>query len=381
MLLKEIAREALELKSKLFPPLLTNIYASNFSKTALLSYITPPFGKKNVDPKHTNHYESRNLAKALNQLGYVVDVCDFRYGTKGTKHYDVLVGFGETFEHSVHNFSCSKRILYATGMQASVQNTNTFKALERYLNITGKMRPAGLRYVKETWPHQLYLNNAVLSLGNYLAANTFRQLSSSQVYEIPPFPLKKSNSSIQIDLHCAAEFVWFGSNGSIHKGLDLAIELAFRLDKKVNIIGLSPKERFIITDFEEKYGRDEFARRVKVYSYIPIGSKQMKEILRHCKYLVFPTASEGGSPSIISLLERYQLIPIYSKYASVTLPFHFEINPFDLNASEKTLAEAFELNDEETKLGINKNITYIRSHYTLNHHYEAVLAALQETLV
>ncbi|MFN3445115.1 MAG: hypothetical protein ACK44D_05185, partial [Bacteroidia bacterium] len=100
-----------------------NVFNTNFNNRALVSYLSAPFagGPQN---KHTNHLECLFAAKALNNLGYNVDVIDFDYHKKiSYENYQMIYGFGDQFEQSFYdtNFK-GKRVLYSPGCNTVYSN-------------------------------------------------------------------------------------------------------------------------------------------------------------------------------------------------------------------------------------------------------------------
>ncbi len=68
------------------------------TKRALLSYIVDPFKIPEDDPRflrHINIWHSREMVRALNRMGYVVDVIDYRNTDLVPRRaYDLFIGHG-----------------------------------------------------------------------------------------------------------------------------------------------------------------------------------------------------------------------------------------------------------------------------------------------
>jgi len=94
-----------------------SIYESKDSKKrVLICYIISPFYLKKRPIKHANVIESRTIAKEFYNLGYSVDVVDYRCTRKiNYSKYDVIFGFGVPFSNSFAFDLKLKRICYITG--------------------------------------------------------------------------------------------------------------------------------------------------------------------------------------------------------------------------------------------------------------------------
>ena len=108
-----------------------NYFRTNYTKNALLSYITYPFTRKEC-LRHTNYYEAKAHAKILNELGYNIDIIDYDYPKKiDFSKYHLLVGFGDVFQKYFESgYKHIKTIYYGTGMHVCHQKNATLKRVK-----------------------------------------------------------------------------------------------------------------------------------------------------------------------------------------------------------------------------------------------------------
>jgi len=224
-----------------------NVFNTNFKNNALVSYLSSPF-VKGVQNKHTNHLECLFAAKALNNLGYNVDVIDFDYHKKiSYENYQMIYGFGDQFEQSFYdaNFK-GKRVLYSPGCNTVYSNLVSCIRLKEFAKNSGELNPNLIRTTNDAWPLQKYLSDAIICQGNDFVLNSYKgTFKDTNYYQINCFPLDCNQI---IDTYpkdySAAKYnlLWFGSQGSVHKGLDIALQLVEKYPNlKLHIRGLNLK--------------------------------------------------------------------------------------------------------------------------------------------
>jgi glycosyltransferase involved in cell wall biosynthesis len=113
---------------------------------------------------------------------------------------------------------------------------------------------------------------------------------------------------------CRRRFLWFGSSGFVHKGLDLVLEaFAGMPDFHLTVCGPFAEESL----FLRAYHKELFeAENVAAVGWIDVAGPGFLEIARSSLGVVYPTCSEGGGGSVISCMHA-GLIPVVSAQASV----------------------------------------------------------------
>jgi glycosyltransferase involved in cell wall biosynthesis len=293
-----------------------NAFNTKFNKTALVSYLSDPFVSR-LQNKHTNHLECAFAAKTLSEMGYNVDVIDFDHHKKiHFKQYDVIYGFGHQFEQSFYDLSFKgKRIVYSPGCNTVYSNLVSCLRLKDFVNSGGILNPKLIRTTNDAWPLQKYLSDAIICLGNEFVLNSYKDpFEQTKYHQINCFPLD-CNQAINInqkDFSTAKyNLLWFGSQGSVHKGLDIVLHLVEKNPKlKLYIRGLNLKHEHVIL---EKFQHLIRNNQVDVKQHVDINSPEFVTIMQNCGGVIFPSASEGGAAALLTVMAHGGLIPIITK--------------------------------------------------------------------
>ena len=334
-----------------------NYYNREFSKKALLSYITTPF-KKGVLNSHTNYFEALTWAKILNELGYQVDIIDYNRFSKRIKieKYDVICGFGEVFEKYIYTPKArAKTIIYATGMHNCWQNHITLKRLKDVYEKKGVWLGRSSRYISKFYSSHVSFVNAVIALGNDVCKESYIPYNKNTYQlDVPFFKVidyKKviKNKKDNFNKH----FLWFGSSGAIHKGLDLLLDYFSRRDNiYLHICGNVENEK----DFCEVYNKELFhTKNIYYHGFINITTKKFEEILKQCGFVIFPSCSEGGSPSVLTCIGNGGLIPIITKETTIDTGYEIWIEGFEEKYIDKAVNKVLSYSKNELIELMSKN--------------------------
>lgn len=134
-------------------------------------------------------------------------------------------------------------------------------------------------------------------------------------------------------------FLWFGSVGLAHKGLDLALEAFARMPElNLTVVGgidLDP-------DFKAAYHRELYATpNIRTPGWISATAPEFLTLLRDHVGIVYPSCAEGGAGSVIVCLHA-GLIPVVTRSASIDVGnFGFETRSAgieDIMASTREVA-------------------------------------------
>ena len=311
-----------------------NYFGTNYKRNILLSYITKPF-RRGPDLTHTNMVEAIEIAKILNELEYNVDIVDYDYeGYLDQSKYNVIFGFGEPF---VKNFYERKTkivsIYYATGMSIETQNYNTLKRVEEFYYKKGVYLPSSARLYEKAWTIQTVLPDAIITLGNNTAMESFTKVSDKKIYTLNPSFIKifdyKSIVNKRKVTDAKKNFLWFASSGMIHKGLDLLLDVFTELNY-LHLHICAPLDNE--PGFKEIYKSQltQFSN-IHSYGFISLKSPKFKELLTKCASIVYPSISEGGSPAVLNVCGNGGLIPIVSQQSTLDVDdFGYILN--DLNS-------------------------------------------------
>jgi hypothetical protein len=324
--------------------IIENVHKSNCSKNALLSYSLVPFTQ--ISNSHTLFLEAKTWSYILFELGYNVDVCNFNNDNIDISKYDLICGFGDVFQRC-YEYTTKKgivTILYATGMHFTHQNYATLKRIKDVYHKKNVWLGKSSRYVEKSWYHQTMFSDGIIALGNETCADSYRAHTSSIVYSIPaPFFLFQDAIEIIKNRKPGAErsFLWFGSTGLIHKGLDLLLEYFSKNNSyTLHICGpISNESEFANIYKDELFNYDNIIN----HGFVDIKTEKFREILLSCSFTILPSCSEGGSPSVITTIGNGALIPIITKYCTIDTSEHILINELNYNGIHDSIEQATSL--------------------------------------
>ncbi len=277
----------------------------------LLAYIHDGFFLKPGDPvphDHTSYWEAPEMARAFLELGYHVDVIDENNDRFiPTKPYSLFVSNRNNFDRiaPMLNPDCVK-ILYIDSAHWLFHNSAGYRRLQGLQQRRGiVLRPRRSlqpSFAIEQADYAMVLGNA-FTVSTYQYANKpFHRLPVASALLYPWVEDK------DFEAH-RRNFLWLGSGGFVHKGLDLVLDVfADMPDYQLTVCGPITEER----DFTRAYHKELYETpNIRTLGWIDIGSPQFLELARSCVALVYPSCSEGQSTSVVTCLHA-GLIPVIS---------------------------------------------------------------------
>lgn len=294
---------------------------------ALLSYITEPFTNGNIETKNTRGIECAIIVTELIRFGYCIDIVDTRdissISILKNKEYQLIFGFGEVFYELAQNTKCKKRIMYLTEKYPSFSYQRESERIEYFYNRHGKR----IKHVRSNLYYKedhFNLTDAIVFMGNDSDAELIPY--SKNKYSIRPTGLFNTNFSLDkrnVNLS-KKKFLWFGSLGAIHKGLDLLIDVFNDQDECTLFIGgLGKMEKKSLPKIINKNGIIDLG-------FVNVYSDEFLNLAYNCSFVIFPSCSESVSTSVITCM-NHGLIPIVSKESGIMLDgFGFELNDYKI---------------------------------------------------
>lgn len=348
------------------------------SLRALLIYITEPF-RSFVDLEHhQNFWQAKEIARILGEFGYMVDVAEYNNPyTKPKYNYDLVIGliprcidiYSRQLNHG------AKKIAYLTSSNLAYTNTAEEKRIEELFERRGVRLKAR--------------RNAGLidkSIENFDAAffigNEYNFLSYSE-FNMPPTYFIRNNGYV-FNHHVdwakkqANNFVFFGSGGQVHKGLDLLLEI-FAKEKfpcNLYVCGFFEKENdFVETYKEELYNRNN----IFPVGFVMPGSEKFFEIMDKCAYSILPSCAEARAGALLSTMSA-GVISIasidcgYDESDIVLLP------NCKIETIEKYILEYGFKDSSWVQMNCKQAIDTIKNKYTRKNFSESIIVGLNAVL-
>jgi len=353
-----------------------NAFNTKYNKKVLIAYITKPFFE-GINYSHTNSLECLTAAEIFNNLGYRVDVIDYNLTKKiNYAQYDIIYGMGSALERAFYYQGTNKqlRIFYATGCNPIYSDVaTTLRAREFYLEHNIILMNSA-RIVRKSQHAQILLSDAVIVLGNKNVLDTYTNIDPQRTdryiklnaffYDTYNINLEKKDFS-----KAKKHFLWFGSGGLLHKGLDILIDIfSKREDIHLHICGnLSNEKGFF------NYYKYELTNKKNIiyHGFIDIRSKQFKSIMDICGFVIFPSVSEGGSPALLNTIANGGLIPIITKLTGLDLSkYGWIIDKPKLKNFEMAIDMVLKLENDELKQKAINIKKHVRAYYSYNKYKE-----------
>jgi hypothetical protein len=236
----------------------------------LISYVIDPFitdMSENEFNSHTRYWESLQIATTFLEMGFCVDIISHKNDSFiPKKSYQYFIGARRNFQYIARkiNSDCIK-IVHLTVAHWLFNNKAQYERLSAVQVKKGVAIEPG-KMVEINFA----IENADFAtiLGNEFTINTYKY-ANKQIYRIPistpilyPWPEKKDFQS------CRKNFLWFGSEGLIHKGLDIVLEAFVEMtDFQLTVCGPISKEK----DFEKAYYKELYeTKNIQTVGWIDI---------------------------------------------------------------------------------------------------------------
>ncbi len=279
----------------------------------------------------TREVECASLLSALVQMGCRVDIA--RYDMlKGIRaDYDFIIGQGDAFRLASSMNPAAKRILYLT------ENPPTFsyekekervQYFEERHHVKVHLTRSGKFFRKEDF-EQLH---ACIFIGN---PSDGKKLPGINTFTIKPTGFmnrvfnQEYNKCIRDYSQARKRFMWMGSIGAIHKGLDILLDV-FRNHPELElyILGVSEYERRILKPFMGPNIRD--------VGFIKIQSDEFLNIVTQCGFVVMPSCSERLATSVITAM-NHGLIPLVTAETGIEVPVGEVFKDFRVETIDETI--------------------------------------------
>ncbi|UCE07158.1 MAG: glycosyltransferase [bacterium] len=293
-------------------------------RKALFSYITHPFSISAKDSRfyrHINIWRAKEMVKILNNLGYIVDVIDYRdVKFIPRKAYDIFIGHGSyNFEKIARNLDGRTiKIYFTTGNYWKFRNqeiSTRFKALRDRKGFD--FSPDRLQNPDEEGV--LEVADGVIGIGGDFSSKTYNQFSDViMINTTALFDDHYANHDKNFDKG-RTHFLYYAGPGNVHKGLDLLLEAFTDLDQRLWICS------FIDKAFAEAYSNElNNYSNIHLLGWIQPRSVKFYEIIEKCNFVILPSCSEGQAHSVVECMNQ-GLIPVVSRACGIKIDGFGEI--------------------------------------------------------
>ncbi|HAP22267.1 MAG TPA: hypothetical protein DCR27_13450 [Lachnospiraceae bacterium] len=282
---------------------------------------------------HTNLFELYPIIRYFLQRDYVLDICgcnDADAITSARKHdYDVVFGFGMVFR-TLASSSNAYMILYLTENPYYISYQKEQERIAYFYernHIKPELERTGIFYQKDDEK----LADAIICLGHpgYVAR------TGKQIIRIWPSALT-SHSIPDFSSRSAKSFLVLGTDGFVHKGIDLLIE-TFRHHNDWNLFLCGSNLRKTL----KKLKYLPLSPNIRDCGFINIYGDTFSSLAKTCTYILLPSCSEAPSTAILTGM-CHGLLPIVMKGNGLDelAEYCLYFDSYDLLSIERKLQEA-----------------------------------------
>ena len=356
------------------PLLLSAVAGRGAPRRALLLYATRAFRPGFERASHQNVPQQRELAAALGERGYEVDVADYDETRRGVlaPAYDLVVDLHPraTPVYAGRLTPGAVRIAYITGTNPTVANAAERARLDDVARLRARrQQPPFPREALEGFEAVFLIGNGV-TLATYdgYRLPAVQLLPNSAWDDLVPTPPERRQ---------ARRFLYLGSAGQVHKGLDLLLEL-FAREPGLELVVCGDFRRE--PDFARAYRRELFATpNILAPGWMDLRSDAFRELQAECGTMLLPSCAEGQAGTV-SVALAFGLPCAVSRecgFDDTALSIFTDCRPDTLREAVRGIAACPAA--EVTRRSVEA-LALFRQRYRPEHYAAAVRAALDTTL-
>lgn len=331
--------------------------------------------KKNSGALHTNRREFFQIIHILIKQNFCVDICahDDIEAIKYIKQqeYDYILGLGKVYEWAVENKDAYK-VLYMTENPYHISYLKEKERLDYYYMRYHRKLPfvrTGRFFGKDIEKKV----DAIICLGDaryYDDAKRIERIYPSAFYnagfDITQVKRKKNY------------FLVFGTDGFIHKGIDLLVDIfAKHPEWELFLCGYQ-----LTATIKKMMKIDITNTNIHDCGYITIDSMTFLDLVNICQFILLPSCSEATSTAILTGM-RHGLIPVvmhengFDEFESMC----FFWDEYHLKNMEDKILELTKMNDNDLEERELKVYKFANRNFTLDKFTDRFQRAVERLLV
>lgn len=324
---------------------------------------------------HSNSIEITEIINLLISYDFCIDIidCDFKSCRTflSNRHYDYILGFGYPYYEAHILNPHAKCILFLTENFPSYVKIKSDERYKYYYERNHKRGKGVVRDASLFKDEYLFFSDFLIKIGNKST-----KLENCKQFCISPSGLRNPNYTINIKDYNTTKhkFVWFGSSGAIHKGLDLLIDV-FKMDLSMElyIYGLNPKDEYLL---------NKITPNIHNCGKINVEDDEfIEQVVNRNSFVVLPSCSEAQSTGVITCM-LHGLIPIVSEECQFpNFSFGIQLHGFSVEYLHNKLCEATNLDNQKLKSMSYASYFYANNNYSIFSYRERLKNVFAEILV
>lgn len=268
------------------------------------------------------------IVRVLHDMGYEVDVIDYTDVAFHTDaRYDLFIcPRGVNWEYLSRNVvGGAAKVFFACTLYWKEHNRAELKRFADLELRRGTRLPADRLLSSDEFA--LHDADGIICLGNEDAVRTFSGFPVCLPINNGAYPDPSVNLRAKDFESGKKHFLFYGSAGSIHKGLDLLLEAFLELDAELYWVG--QMEPHLLDLYKSEI---ESHPNIHLVGWVTLRSSSFYEIMRRCNCVILPSCAEGQVGGVVECMNQ-GLIPIVSR-ASV-----LDVKDFGLVLEECSIRE------------------------------------------
>jgi glycosyltransferase involved in cell wall biosynthesis len=154
--------------------------------------------------------------------------------------------------------------------------------------------------------------DTIICLGNEFVRETYGKFQNVLSLNNASYPDNAFEQFSKDYQDARRHFLFFAGAGSLHKGLDLLLEV-FAREHNLHLHVCQA----IHPEFYASYRHElEELPNIHTYGHIPARSSKFYNLMRQCGFVILPSASEGCAGSVVECMHQ-GLIPVVSRETSI----------------------------------------------------------------
>lgn len=319
--------------------------------------------------KHANYMHANQIVKYFVNNDYCIDVCAcsdiFSFEILKNKKYDIVIGLGEVFKRICKSQPTAKKIILITENNPIIvskkyaERIAYFKQRHPYINCDASMVRKG--YIDKD---MFELSDLAIIMNSRYNAESMKHyfdkeyLINSNAFINAEYVFDRANLENRIE-QIKRNFLWFGSDGLIHKGVDVLIDAFKEMPEfAINFYGLSTAERRLFHKLRVSNTLDCGRVNVQKTEFID------KIVNQHC-FIIFPSCSEGMSTAVATCM-AHGIIPILTKECGFEPnEYIIELGGWHIEDIKYAVKRAASMNNEEILNFREGCFQYARKNFSL----------------
>jgi len=318
------------------------------------------------------------MAQVWLEQGYRVDVIDYRNAAFVPKKNYAFFVSARTHLATLAprlNRDCVKIAHFDTSHYV----TNNAASYQRLLDAQRRRRvslPDSARLIE----HNLALEVADYGvvLGNQNTVDTYRYASKPLFSLCAPTVVDLPWDDAKDFATVRNNFVWFGSAGLVHKGLDLVLEaFADMPEANLTVCGPIQAEAAFCSAYQKEL-REK--KNIHVEGWVDVHGETFRDIVSRCGAIVYPSCAEGQATSVLNCM-RTGLVPIVTKEAGFSVQdFGLLLQDLTVESIQRTVKQLMTVSASDFAERARKTWEYTRaqhSHEAYTRRYHEIVQSIR----